>query len=83
VSIAASPPKDPRLAEYGRAGARRRWAGHPPAKVVRLDALTEPQRALVLALIEAKRVENEMAAAETQDLATAEGEGTVDAQPAD
>ena len=73
-------PKDPILAEHGRRGARRRWAGHPPARVVRLDALSPEQRSLVLALIDAAKVaEREKAAAART--AAASAEGTTDAAP--
>lgn len=44
--------KNPTFVEAGRKGALRRW-GEP--KVVRLDDLTEDQRRLVRALIEAAR----------------------------
>lgn len=65
--------KDPRAVEAGRRGARRRW-GYP--RIVRLDALSGPQRRLALALVEAIRKE---AATEGQSPVTANGGGTRDA----
>lgn len=41
--------KNPLFVESGREGARRRWG---PPRVIRLDELTAPQRALVVALVE-------------------------------
>ena len=40
--------------EWGRIGARRRWAGHAP-RTVNLADLTEDQRAVVRALVEMVR----------------------------
>ncbi len=47
--------KDPRKVRAGQIGARSRWGEEP--RVVRLDELTAPQRRLVLALIDAARLE--------------------------
>jgi hypothetical protein len=43
-------------AEAGLLGARSRWAAYVPS-VVRLDELTPPQRRLVLALVDAAKIE--------------------------
>jgi hypothetical protein len=48
--------KNPVYVESGRLGARRRWGTHAP-KIVRLTDLTEAQRRLVVALIEAAKAE--------------------------
>lgn len=47
--------KDPRKVAAGKAGMRARWGTEP--RVVRLDTLTESQRRLVLALVNAARQE--------------------------
>ena len=47
--------KDPAKVRAGHIGARTRWGDAP--RVVRLDALTAPQRRLVLALVDAARQE--------------------------
>lgn len=47
-----SPPKNPRLVDAGREGARRRW-GVP--RVIRLDDFDSDERAAIVAAIEAKR----------------------------
>lgn len=47
---AAPYPKDPRFADHGRAGARKRWGGR---RIVRLDRLDPPVREAVLALVAA------------------------------
>lgn len=47
--------KDPVRVRAGEIGARRRWGEEP--SVVRLHDLTDPQRRLVLALVEAARAE--------------------------
>lgn len=47
------PTKDPVRVAAGQIGARRRWGPFP--RVVRLDSLTNEERALVLALIDAKK----------------------------
>ncbi len=46
--------KDPVKAAAGRAGAAAKWAMPEHRRIVRLDALSLQERALVLALIEAK-----------------------------
>ena len=50
-------------AERGRRGAAKRWADPASRKVARLDELTGPQRAVVLALIEAHKSANRAAKA--------------------
>lgn len=60
---------NPAKQRAARMAARARW-GDP--RVVRLDDLTAPQRRLVLALVDAAKVE---AAAEGQIPATADAEG--------
>lgn len=47
--------KDPTKVRAGQIGARARWGEEP--RIVRLDALTAPQRRLVLALVDAARKE--------------------------
>jgi len=51
------PEKDPAKVKAGLAGARTRWGTAP--SVVKLHDLTDPQRRLVLALVEAARAERE------------------------
>lgn len=46
-------PKNPVLVEAGKRGARTRWGEQP--RVVRLDSLSNEQRRLVVALVEAAR----------------------------
>ena len=70
--------KDPAKVRAGLIGARARW-GDQPARVVRLDDLTAPQRRLVLALVAAAREE---AATEVQSPAAAELEGHGNDRPA-
>jgi hypothetical protein len=41
--------------DAGRRGAEKRWSDPASRRVARLDALTPPQRAVVLALIDAAR----------------------------
>ena len=42
-------------AERGLRGAEKRWSNPAQRRIVRLDALTPEQRAIVLALVEAAR----------------------------
>lgn len=67
----------PAQVRAGKASARSRWAGHIP-RTVRLDALTNSQRSLVLALVAAAREE----AAPEVGTGTAVVEGTRDADHA-
>ena len=53
VSAARDP--NPVKQRAGLIGARKRWGAEP--RIVRLDALTPPQRRLVLALVNAAREE--------------------------
>lgn len=64
--------KDPVRVRAGHIGATRRWGAEP--RVVRIADLTSEQRRLVLALIDAARLETHKAAADL-DPATAESEG--------
>jgi hypothetical protein len=45
--------KDPQKVRAGKASARKRWGETP--RIVRLDALTDEQRRLVVALIDAAK----------------------------
>ena len=65
--------KSPVFVESGRRGAAKRWAGHTP-RIVRLDDLTNPQRRLVMALVDAARKEASPVS-ETPGEANAEGHG--------
>ena len=56
-AVRAAQLQSPRHVRAGRASATSRWGSHVP-HVVRLDELTEPQRRLVKALIEAAKAEN-------------------------
>ena len=47
--------KDPIYVESGKRGAERRWADPATRKVVRIDSLTPEERAVVLALVAAKK----------------------------
>ncbi len=67
--------KNPTKARAGRLGARSRWGPEP--RIVRLDALTDSQRRLVLALVAAAREE---AAPDLSTDAATSG-GTRDATP--
>lgn len=59
--------KDPRRVESGRRSAAKRWAQADPAtrKNIRLDGLTPPQRAVVIARVEALRNANAREEAES------------------
>jgi hypothetical protein len=48
--------KDARFVEAGRRGARRRWGEH--GRIVRIDALTREQAAVVVALVAAQKLAN-------------------------
>ena len=47
--------KDPIYVESGRRGAERRWADPATRKIVRIDSLSPEERAVVLALVAAKK----------------------------
>lgn len=67
-----SPVKDPAKVRAGQIGMRKRW-GEP--RVVRLDDLTDDQRAIVRALVDMVRSpRTEKAVAEGQSPATANAE---------
>jgi hypothetical protein len=53
-----APTKSPSHVNRGRAGARKRWAGHAPV-VVRLSSLPENQRRLIAAMVDAARAQAE------------------------
>jgi hypothetical protein len=61
----------------GKIGAAKRWGAEP--RIVRLDALTPPQRRLVLALVDAARKE---ASPVSETSGEANGGGTRDADSA-
>jgi hypothetical protein len=63
--------------EAGREGARRRWGEY--GRIVRLDSLTNPQRAVVLALIQTMK---SPAAVETPAGLTTGGTHDADRRPA-
>jgi hypothetical protein len=55
--------KNPVFVEAGRRGAEKRWGDHD-AKIIRLDALSKPQRELVQALIRAAKSQAEKVASD-------------------
>ncbi len=62
VKPATTRPKDPSRIARGHAGMAARWGPEP--RIVRLDALSDPMRRVVAALIAAARAEVERAARE-------------------
>ena len=58
MEVGFSVSKNPVLVEAGKQGALKRW-GPPGTRTVNIGDLTPPQRRLVLALIEAARLESE------------------------
>jgi hypothetical protein len=50
------------FADAGRRGAEKRWSDPANRKVVRIDALSNEERAIVLALIAAKKAADDAAA---------------------
>jgi hypothetical protein len=71
--------KNPTKVRAGQLGARKRWG---ETRIVRLADLTEPQRRLVVALVDAARNENKVAAAEGQSFAAADRSEHGDVRPA-
>jgi hypothetical protein len=55
VGFVVSTVKDPVFVEAGRRGAHKRWSDPDNRRVVRIDSLSTEERALVLALISAKK----------------------------
>jgi membrane glycosyltransferase len=49
--MTVAPSKDPNKVKAGQIGSRSRWGEQP--RVLRLDALSMPQRAVVVSLVEA------------------------------
>jgi hypothetical protein len=55
AGFVASGTKDSLYVESGRRGAEKRWSDPASRKIVRIDSLSTEERAVVLALIDAKK----------------------------